>query len=59
MDQRAAEAQLLLHAAGELADGSVPKRTEAGADEQVMDAPLALRLGVAEQSPEEVNVLEH
>jgi hypothetical protein len=59
VDERAAEAELLLHAAGQLAgwpmrEGRQPRRLE-----ERGDAALALGAAVAEQAPEEIDVLEH
>ncbi|MCY1417919.1 hypothetical protein D9M71_334650 [compost metagenome] len=59
VDQRAAQPELLLHAAGQLARRPLGEGREAGAVQQVGDAPLALGLLVAEQAAEEVDVLEH
>jgi len=42
VDQRAAQAELLLHAARELAGGPVPERAEPRAREQLVDPPPAL-----------------
>ena len=59
MDQRAAERQLLLHAARELSGGPFEERIEAGRAGQIVDARLPLRLFLAEQAADEVEVLEH
>ncbi len=59
VDQRAAQPELLLHAAGQLARRTLGERRQPGALQQVGDAPLALGLVVAEQPTEEVDVLEH
>ena len=59
VNQRAAEANLLFHSAGELARGPVGERTQAGGVEQVPDARLSLGVGHAKQSREEVDVLEN
>ena len=59
VDQRAAERQLLLHAAGELAGGPLEERVEAGRAGQIVDARFPLRLPLAEQPADEVQVFEH
>ncbi|MCY1483927.1 hypothetical protein D9M68_175120 [compost metagenome] len=59
VDQRAAQAELLFHAAGQLAGRALGEGREAGGVEQLGDAPAALGLVVAEQAGEEVDVLEH
>ena len=59
MDEGAAQAELLLHAAGELASRAVGKGREAGGLQQVGHAGLALGRGVAEQAAKEVDVLGH
>ncbi|MNZ46506.1 hypothetical protein D3C78_641890 [compost metagenome] len=59
VDQRAAQPELLLHAAGELARRAVGERRQPGAAQQVGDAPLTLGLLVAKQAAEEIDVLEH
>ena len=59
MDQRAAQAELLLHAAGELAGGSVGEGREPGCLQQLGDARSAFGTRVTEQAPEEIDVLEH
>ena len=59
MDQRAAQAELLLHAAGQLAGRPVGERRETGRGEQLCDPRLALARGLTEQAAEEVDVLEH
>jgi len=58
MDQGAAETELLLHAPGELSGGPVAEGRKAGALQQVCDPAAPLRCVVAEQLPEEVEVLE-
>ncbi|MCY1407264.1 hypothetical protein D9M71_225590 [compost metagenome] len=58
MDQRAAQAQLLLHAAGELARRPLAKGGQARALQQIGDTPLALLAFVSEQAAEEIDVLE-
>ena len=59
VDQRAAEAELLLHAAGELAGGPIVERIEARGGQKLVDPGAALRRRLTEQSAEEVDVLEH
>ena len=59
VDQRAAEAELLLHAAGQLIDAAVPERRESGRAQQHGDSPLAFGALLAEQAPEEIDVIEH
>ncbi len=59
MDQRAAEAELLLHAAGQLAGRPVGKRAEPSGAQQRINTALALRRPVAEQSAEKIDVLGH
>ncbi|GLK58309.1 hypothetical protein GCM10017624_04660 [Azotobacter vinelandii] len=59
VDQRTAEAELLLHAAGELARRPLGERRQAGAAGQVGDACVALRPVLAEQAAEELQVLAH
>ena len=59
VDQRAAERQLLLHAAGELAGGPLEERIEAGRAGQIVDARFPLRLPLAEQPADEVHIFEH
>ena len=59
VNQRAAERQLLFHAAGKLAGGPVEERIETGRAGQVVDARLALRLPLAEQAADEVQIFEH
>ena len=59
VDQRAAERQLLLHAARELAGGPLEERVEAGRAGQIVDARLPLRLALAEQPADEVHIFEH
>ena len=58
VDQGAAEAHLLLHAAGELAGGAVGERPQARGVEQGADAAGTLSVGHAEEPGEEVDVLE-
>ena len=59
MDQRAAQPELLLHAAGQLARRAFAERRHAGAAQQIVDAALAFGGVLAEQAAEEVEVLEH
>ena len=58
VDQRAAEAELLLHPARELPGRALAEASQASGDEQLVDPRLALGAGVAEEAPEEVHVLE-
>ncbi len=58
MDQRAAEPDLLFHAAGEFAGRSVREGRQPGALEQVADALLALAPVLPEQPREEFDILE-
>ena len=59
MDQRAAQAELLPHAARQLFPRAVGKRRQAGAVEKLGDAPLPLAAGLPEQAAEELDVLAH
>ncbi len=59
MDQRAAEAELLLHPARELAGRTIRKRIEPGRAQQPVDPPPPLCRAMAEQAAEEVEVLEN
>ena len=59
VDQRAAKAELLPHAARELPGRPVGERREPGAVEQLGDAPLPLGAGLPEQSAEKLDVLAH
>jgi len=59
VDQGATEAELLLHAAGQLAGGAVRERGESGGVQQLIDTPLALAAAVSKKPPEEVHVLEY
>ena len=56
MDQRATQAQLLLHAARQLAGRALEKRRQAGTARQVVDAAAPLGLAMAEQAREELQV---
>ena len=58
VDQRAAQAELLLHAAGELAGRPAFERVEARRLEQFIDATSALCLRLTEQSPMKIDVLK-
>src|SRR5690606_40107980 len=57
VEQSAAQAQLLFHAARKLARGPVQKRVQVGGARERVDAAPALGGIVAEQSPEELQVL--
>ncbi len=57
VDQRAAQAELLLHAPGELARGALAEFVEARAAREIVDAALALGGVVSEELPEELQVL--
>ena len=59
VDQRAAQPELLPHAAGQLLCRPIGERREAGAVEQFGDAPLALVARLPEQAAEELDVLAH
>ena len=59
MDQGAAEAELLLHAARELARGPVRERRKARGRQQPPDPRLALLRSVPEQPAEEFQILPH
>ena len=59
VDQRAAEAELLLHAARELPGRALAEARQTGGREQLVDLRLALGARVPEQAAEEVDVLEH
>jgi hypothetical protein len=58
VDERAAEPELLLHAARELAGRPVTEGREPGAGQQLLDAPPALGARLAEQATEEIDVVE-
>ena len=58
VDERAAQPQLLLHAAGELSGRAVGEGGKARGLEQLADAALALGPGMAEEAAEELDVLE-
>ena len=57
VDQRAAQPELLPHAAGELPCRPIGERRQASAVEQLGDAPVALVARLAEQAAEELDVL--
>src|SRR6476646_7425116 len=59
VDQRTAQRNLLLHAAGELAGRPIGERIEARAAQEVIDTGLAFGGLLTEQSGNEVQVLEH
>mmetsp|Transcript_32976 Transcript_32976/g.77337 ORF Transcript_32976/g.77337 Transcript_32976/m.77337 type:complete len:391 (-) Transcript_32976:501-1673(-) len=59
VDQRAAQAQLLLHAARELAGRPRQKGQQPGAAAELVDAPAPFGRAVAEQAAEELQVLLH
>ena len=59
VNQRAAQAELLLHAAGKLAGRALGESEQIGRAQQVVDALRALVSGVAEQAAEEIEVVEH
>jgi len=58
VDQRAAEAELLVHAARELSGRAIAEGREPRGLEQLRDPRLARRARVAEEPAEEVRVLE-
>ncbi len=59
VDERAAQAQLLLHAARQFARGAMPERGQSGGMQQLVDTTLAFAAVMAEQPAEEIHVLEH
>ncbi len=59
VDQRAAQAELLAHAAGELLGQPVGEGREAGALQQLGDPEVALGAALAEQAAEELDILAH
>ena len=59
VDQRAAQAELLLHPTGEFSGGAIAKRRQPGTLQQLVDAQFALGFIVAEQAGEEVDVFIH
>ena len=59
MHERAAQTDLLFHAARELAGGTLRKGSKTRRIEQLLDARGALRGGKAEEPRHEVDVLLH
>ena len=59
MHQGAAQAEFLLHAAGELAGGAAGKGRQAGGEHQALDVLLALVFVQAEQAGVEIDVFIH
>ena len=59
VDEGAAEAELLPHAAGELARRPVEEGRKAGGRGQLVDAPVPLGRVVAEQVAEEMQIFRH
>ena len=59
MDEGAAQAELLLHAARELPCQAVREGIETGRSEKIGDACLALGASLAEEAGEEVDILPH
>ena len=59
VDKGAAEAQLLLHAAGKLAGGTRFELLQARRRKKLVDLGATLRRRQSEQSAEEIDVLEH
>ena len=59
VDQRAAQAELLLHAAGQLAGRAVLERIERGGGQELGDPGAALGRRLPEQPAEEIDVLKH
>jgi hypothetical protein len=59
MDERAAKAEFLLHAAAELAPRPVPEAAKPGAAQQRADAARALLRVEAEQPPEKIDIFIH
>ena len=57
MDQRAAQAELLPHAAGQLLRLSIGKRRKSGALQQLGDPPLPFGTRLAEQPRKELYIL--
>ena len=58
MDQRAAQPELLLHAAGQFARRALAEGRQAGAVQQFVDAPGALSRALAKQTGKEIQVLD-
>src|SRR5206468_8862955 len=50
VDERAAEAELLLHAAGQLASGTISEGSQVRAVEEILDAPRTLVRALPEQA---------
>src|SRR5262249_29390942 len=59
VNQRAAEAQLLLHAAGKLAGGTLLECIKACGFEQLVDSLVSLTFRLAEQPSMKIDVLEY
>ena len=59
VDERAAEAELLLHAAGELAGRTGLELVHGGGGQEFGNAGSALLRALPEQAAEEIDVLEH
>ena len=59
MDQRAAEADLLFHAAGKFSGRAVRERSKSRSLQQVGDTTLPFFPVLAEQAPEEIDVFEY
>ncbi len=59
MDERAAQAELLLHPTRQLAGGTVDEGSEAGGLRQLGNPPFAFGPGMAEQAGEEIDVFGH
>src|SRR5262245_13367456 len=58
VNQRAAETELLLHSAGELARWAVLERIESSGFQKLIDALAPIAPCLAEQTPKEIDVLE-
>ncbi len=59
MDQRAAEACLLLHAAGKFARGTVGEGRHAGSCQKIGNTPLAFFPVMSKQPSEKIDIFEH
>jgi hypothetical protein len=59
VDERAAQAELLLHAARQLAGGTVDEGGEACGFRQLGNPPFTFGTGMAEQAGEKIDVLGH
>ncbi len=59
VDQRAAQAELLLHAAGELTGGAVEEGFQTRTARQFGDASAPFGMSLTKQAPEEFDVLRH